>query len=241
MVSKKPARYQKNHPDPRKRPPVRNTYKRKVEKVEKVETPVPKRRAKMPSDPKWSPSNHPTPTDAVLGPMKRPDRDICGLSGDLMEMVAKATETRRMDLWREEHKKTFAEVLEEYDEVSGNQMVEDTIHETEIAEWREDHLLEEDEDFCLNYQGEEWIDGRTIRAYPTYGGELAMRAKEEFIYMLRNRCYARHNGGNMPTPKWLEQVRENKMAKYRGGGCAAHTEERHEQIHQQLNNWLTAA
>ena len=183
-----------------------------------------------------------TPTDAVSGPVKRPGRDICGLSGDLMEMVSKATDAIRMDLWMKEHKKTFSEVLTEYDELVGPDdiNVENSIYEEEIFQWREQEGLELYEDFCLDYEGEEWMDGRIIRngwSVKSYGGGLAKKAMEDFIWLLRSP----YNREKMPTPKWLEKVRENKMAKYKGGGCATHTDERREQIHQQLNNWLIAA
>jgi hypothetical protein len=174
--------------------------------------------------------------------MKRPERDICGLRGDLMEMVAQATEAVRMALWRKEHEKTFSEVLAEYDEVVGDKRVmpENSIYEEEIFQWREQEGLEFYEDFCLDYEDAEWMDGRIIRnglSGKSYGGGLAIRAMECFIFMLRNR----YNREPMPAPKWLEKVRENKMEKYKGGGCATHTDERREQIHHQLNNWLTAA
>ena len=88
-------------------------------------------------------------------------RNICGLSGDIMGMVGE-------NFCLERHKEKFAPVLDLFKEIVEETPDFDTsVFDHEIQDYAQNISstalgMEIDEDFCLNGQGEEWLDGRII-------------------------------------------------------------------------------
>lgn len=112
---------------------------------------------------------------------------ITCLSDDLLGLVGQATEKRRMDLWRQEHKETMSPMLAEFAKVVARAPDYDTsVFDYEIQAHAamggvDAGGYEIDEEYTVEAQGAEWIDGREIVWHgawdETYAGHLAGLAK----------------------------------------------------------------
>ena len=108
-------------------------------------------------------------------------RNICGLSGDIMEMVSEK-------YCLERHREKFAPVLNEFGlfvhalfDVGG-----EFVFDLEIQQYAKEISstalgMEIGIDFCLDCEGEEWIDGRIIiePTRPSYSAALLWEIREE--------------------------------------------------------------
>ena len=88
-------------------------------------------------------------------------RDICGLSGDIMEIVGEK-------YCLERPREKFAPVIDQLREfVEETPDFDTSVFDYEIQQYAKEISstalgMEIDEDFCLDCEGEDWIDGRII-------------------------------------------------------------------------------
>jgi hypothetical protein len=109
-------------------------------------------------------------------------RNICGLSGDIMEMISEK-------YCLERHREKFAPVLNEFGEFLRAIYpinYETSVFDNEIQQYAKEISstalgMEIGIDFCLVCEGEEWIDGRIIiePSRPSYTEALLWEIREE--------------------------------------------------------------
>ena len=90
---------------------------------------------------------------------------ISCLSDDLLTMVGDHIHDARLKVWRQEHRAALSPLLTEFSEVVSQAPDYDgSVFDAEVqghpllADMDEDERL----DFCLDNEGGEWVDGRTI-------------------------------------------------------------------------------
>ncbi len=111
-------------------------------------------------------------------------RDICGLSGDIMEMVGEIVEEKYC---LERHREKFAPVIDQFREIiRETPNFETSVFDEEIQHYAYEISstalgMEIDEDFCLDCEGERWIDGRTIitPCCPSYAVALLREIEDQ--------------------------------------------------------------
>jgi len=101
-------------------------------------------------------------------------RDICGISGDIMGIIGDHTHNTRLEIWREQHKENFGQVLVDFNKaVESNYDHDNSVFDHEIQQYAEnvstsvmgvdwDREEEITDEFTMELDGMKWIDGRTI-------------------------------------------------------------------------------